>query len=131
MKLTKFEIRLVIESHAEIKEHTSLLENISKAIRDSHPELIQRSVDVAGVVEYSSNEELESRINGLSGRSKIIARFLYDNPGSHSTQELRDLIDTQQPFKNQPILHSYLNNLIGRGLVVKVAPGMYRSVRFK
>jgi hypothetical protein len=72
---------------------------------------------------------LPRRIAELSGRSRLIAQFLYDNPGEHSTQTLNDLIQHKLPFRNASILHSYLNNLISRRFVVKTATGLYKSTR--
>jgi hypothetical protein len=72
---------------------------------------------------------LPLRIAELSGRSRLIAQFLYDNPGEHSTQDLNDLISRQLPFRNASILHSYLNNLISRRFVIKTSTGLYKSTR--
>jgi hypothetical protein len=72
---------------------------------------------------------LRRRIAGLKGRSRLIAQYLYDNPGEHSTDDLNSLIMSEQPFRNSSILHSYLNNLISRGFIVKTDTGVYKSTR--
>ena len=126
--LTKFNIEISVNSSADVVDEDELTATILNAVSKYNPRITKRDIRII-VDQQRDDNNLSKQISELSGRSKIIATFLYDNPGPHTTQELRQVVQSQQPFKNQPILHSYLNFLISRGIVRKVSSGIYQSTR--
>ncbi len=120
------ELRISLDSKDKLTTHSDILGTVTDALNASYPTLILCDVKI---FEDKGDDNLAQRISQLSGRSKIIASFLFNNPGPHSTLEIRNVIDQELPFKKSSILHSYLNNLISRGLVTKVSAGYYKTTR--
>ena len=126
--MLSFEIRINVEEE-EIILRQSLVLAVKEVIKSHYPNLTCDDISIVDNEDRDFQTSLPRRINELEGRSRLIAMYLYDNPGDHSTQDLNDLIGRELPFKRQSILHSYLNNLISRRFVVKSSPGFYRSTR--
>lgn len=121
-------MRITFNNDQPFELTSAIVDEITRVLQNQHPRLTVTNAELVPVVD-TSDDTMRDYIASLSGRSRIIAKFLFENPGVHSTQEIREIVEQQVPFKNQPILHSYLSNLVSRGLIIKESPGRYRSAR--
>lgn len=122
-----FEIKLKVEGDTEPTLHKGVVDTIIDALSVDNA-IFLKGITISPAPAEFDPRIIQGKIRRLYGRSKIIANFLLENPGPHSTAEIKEKVNAEQPFVHSSILHSYLNNLVSRGIIVKIASGSYQGV---